>query len=1323
MSKLKRTPSLGTMPSPGLHNSISTIESPSPTGVSTLNRPAQASQSLFPMCLNLLERLYCVKEFEQYLIQGQNAMQNGSIVGTPTSENGPSNNIIHKDPVTLLWQTFRLGYPLCALFNALQPQKPLKVAFEEDKPGAVKSKANANKASVYHFLVACKEELNLHPDQAFSISQLYQDDTNGFVKVINTVKLVTDKIEEKGLLDLSKKQLSRNSDPEKPTDNRAKVVRELLETERKYVQDMEALQNYARELKNQDVVSADTIHLLFANLNNLVDFQRRFLIGVESMSSEPPAEQRFGHLFIQMEENFAVYEPFCANYQSASELVIQETPNLQKLAHLVEPTYELPSLLIKPIQRICKYPLLLQELLKFSNKEETPYYEEIEQGLHAIKRVTDRVNETRRKQENEAVVRDLERRVEDWKGHRISQFGELLLEDIFTMSKDDSEREYHVYLFEKILLCCKETNPKKSQGKQQKNNGRKQKRASLQLKGRIFIRNITAVMNNDQEKQLPNPNSSRHGSLSLKVYWKGDTELESFLLKCRTEEQLKQWQTTLDKLLSDFNSGRQMTSKGTEPFTPVIKRPAVSNTQLASLQNLDLPPYPRRDDDAASFIDDEEDEDDEDEIDDWNQSAKFKSQSLPYGQYPSPYGKNRQDGTTPPYLWNSGSPPSVPSVPPQHRSHANMSMPPIPRNGSVSVPPTMTTFPSNVVGENSYLSPSPQSYPDHPSQRQNVEHPSPLADTIAKFMMAEEDEYVVPSQRANSYSEGSGQPPQRGNGPLPSTPQYSPAHPMNRLRSQSNPPIQAIQESQWEESEPVPDLPTPVTTTRTNVNVFQSSGVQQRDSGSSTSSRASVHSIPNATSSISSAPSNNGLSSPPNGHTNGHQYTNYSTMKIKVNYAKEIFVIVVSQDIEYKELCDRVERKIRLCSTQRDESVPLRIRYQDEDGDYITINSDEDVLMAFEGRLAAGGNFVNLGKMKCSKCSLDKLSREFPSDIVSQKCGHVSTYCLKCLMNHFQAPKDTRQCPECQAVLTQKEIRDLNNSWEKAPFRIDIENISQIKSSNSKNDSELSVSGNATAGSFYVVLLNGQKMKFELENLKTVIALKEALKVQTGVEVSKQKLIHKGVEMNSYNTGRVQNSLGEYGIASDSHIQLIVLLYSISKELSVQNLTFDLFWGYPVTGCDYLDGTCMLYMGNTNWRKFDYQSTAYPDIRDMKHSGDVMDHVNRRGHHRITANLANLPENVTKLYFILSSWNSPNIGHFPNPSFKMYDTMTPHINLCTYTIQSAASSQAVIMCCVGKNSLDGTWAVYEVGKLSNGNAKNYAPIEYTIGTLDPFFIN
>ena len=73
----------------------------------------------------------------------------------------------------------------------------------------------------------------------------------------------------------------------------------------------------------------------------------------------------------------------------------------------------------------------------------------------------------------------------------------------------------------------------------------------------------------------------------------------------------------------------------------------------------------------------------------------------------------------------------------------------------------------------------------------------------------------------------------------------------------------------------------------------------------------------------------------------------------------------------------------------------------------------------------------------------------------------------------------------------------------------------------------------------------------------------------------------------------------------------MVLLYSISKELSISALTFDLFWGYPPgDGCDFLDGSCILYTGGSNSRPyhtFDYHKRQFADIPDMSHSGDVMD--------------------------------------------------------------------------------------------------------------------
>jgi cell division control protein 24 len=72
-------------------------------------------------------------------------------------------------------------------------------------------------------------------------------------------------------------------------------------------------------------------------------------------------------------------------------------------------------------------------------------------------------------------------------------------------------------------------------------------------------------------------------------------------------------------------------------------------------------------------------------------------------------------------------------------------------------------------------------------------------------------------------------------------------------------------------------------------------------------------------------------------------------LKIKINYNDGIYVVMSPLETTYPELMDKVEKKVRLIGNLQTNAV-LRLRYEDEDGDLITINSDEDVQMAFESR-------------------------------------------------------------------------------------------------------------------------------------------------------------------------------------------------------------------------------------------------------------------------------------------------------------------------------------------------------------------------------------
>jgi hypothetical protein len=58
-------------------------------------------------------------------------------------------------------------------------------------------------------------------------------------------------------------------------------------------------QKYSNALSQGNILAQDEIHYLFPNLNKLLNFQRKFLIRLESTAELPWQEQRWGLHFIQ----------------------------------------------------------------------------------------------------------------------------------------------------------------------------------------------------------------------------------------------------------------------------------------------------------------------------------------------------------------------------------------------------------------------------------------------------------------------------------------------------------------------------------------------------------------------------------------------------------------------------------------------------------------------------------------------------------------------------------------------------------------------------------------------------------------------------------------------------------------------------------------------------------------------------------------------------------------------------------------------------------------------------------------------------------------
>jgi len=168
-------------------------------------------------------------------------------------------------------------------------------------------------------------------------------------------------------------------------------------------------------------------------------------------------------------------------------------------------------------------------------------------------------------------------------------------------------------------------------------------------------------------------------------------------------------------------------------------------------------------------------------------------------------------------------------------------------------------------------------------------------------------------------------------------------------------------------------------------------------------------------------------------------------------------------------------------------------------------------------------------------------------------------------------------------------------------------------------------------------------------------------------------------------------------------------MYSFGNNSAITNIVFDLNWGFPDSGQDYLDGSCLVYSANTFCQVFDYAHIFSAD-KAITHSGDVI--TGTTGHHKICIDLSKVGPTIDRIFFTLSAWNSPTISYYKNPTVSLFDQLNPTKELSQFVISTANSYQAVIMCALVRTNKG--WIVYRLGVGCSGNAKNYLAIQSAI---------
>ncbi|KAL6399746.1 Rho guanine nucleotide exchange factor scd1 [Ilyonectria robusta] len=462
-SSTASTPTTPTTPTHSPWNSDPLIDASNVT-----NQEAETAPSLYQQCIALRQRLSQVPGFDPFLEQ--------------LDSDDPL------DPIYPLRNLFRTGYPLLAIYNSLHPAKELTVE------SSILTEAEKSKIAVIKFIRACGEGLNISPSDTFGVADLMGDDPNDFVKVVHTVNFVLHLAASKPLCLNTGSQMAY----------RDLITKELVETERKYVANLENLHDFKKSLEEMDTIPGEMIEQICPKMDAILDFQHRFLSQLETINSMPPSDQHWGTPFQMYEDAFDIYSPIISNHHRATRIMDDVFDKIKLSNHpIATDLHTLEHFSLSPLSRLAKYPVLLKDLIKRTEDEEMK--QELLVGCNTVELVLQKVNEATDQRLLGAALEDLMNRIIDWRQYRVERFGKLILHGTYGILIRD-KKKYKAYLFENIILCCKEKYLKgpKDQDDKAQSPERRHDNIGLQLKGRVFMTDITDVVLTSDPRRCPN---------------------------------------------------------------------------------------------------------------------------------------------------------------------------------------------------------------------------------------------------------------------------------------------------------------------------------------------------------------------------------------------------------------------------------------------------------------------------------------------------------------------------------------------------------------------------------------------------------------------------------------------------------------------------------------------------------------------------------------------------------------------------------------------------------------------------------------------------
>ena len=308
------------------------------------------------------------------------------------------------------------------------------------------------------------------------------------------------------------------------------LSQELVNTEKRYVDDLRAvvLGYKERIMSNPQCPKSlkNNVGIIFGNIENIYNFHDKIFLtdlqkGMESNS--------MGSVFCNNIRNFDMYATYCKNKPHSENFLAGVSDNKfllecqRELNHILD----LSSYLLKPVQRIMKYHLILEKLLKYTPERSPKRRMELQDALNIMERVPRYANDAIHLMGLEGFNGDFE------------TLGQLLLQENFlcfiNAQKKGTPRQ--IFIFENAVLFSKPVAVKPSS-----------KRGTICQAPKYSYKNHYLISQINMTRYLPEDSSNTQFQLDV---WKKNNKNtgERYVLQAPSTAVRDQWMGMIEGLL------------------------------------------------------------------------------------------------------------------------------------------------------------------------------------------------------------------------------------------------------------------------------------------------------------------------------------------------------------------------------------------------------------------------------------------------------------------------------------------------------------------------------------------------------------------------------------------------------------------------------------------------------------------------------------------------------------------------------------------------------------------------------------------------------